>query len=1153
MPTYEYIPPRRGVLSRAVASVAGPAPRRGTFVDVDGITRADNPDNRRMDADLRTFRQNYPELARAARAGNLRGSVSAPPRRNILERYVEHVDDYLHHTSYPALAARAIERAIPVDRDYRAEMERQGANRGHYRARSTEQLQQERRDRRVQDERDWRELRDMREAADPSTADGTMSPFEVGLGITLNNPGAVRSIGARRIADIAGDLTGAAVSDPTNMISPGGSLPRQMLAQAVIGAAADLSLQGAENVEGTRDGIDPTEAIVSTLAGPAMVGLAHGIHRLSGRGADIAPEASRVSEPEPEVEAPVHETVASDGYEYEAPAVHSEPVSEDPLQSEAHPEATGAGTEAVTESVPADPEPAPVIDPEGIFREAAPTEDLSPLHEAETSAETPVDHTPDPEVVDRLTTALNDAQRSNLSQRELQTEARREKLRNVRGARAVSQGESGFHAELSQLKGELPRVDFDGVRHQFSQGDIDGLFDSVKNNSSLSIFDQINARAGLAGLLDGRLPTRSQIDLLSRVFPPDFIKSAMKNRSLMSRILQGTSNALNLPRSLMSSVDLSAPFRQGLFLVARKEFWSSFRSMFHQFGSERAFAGVMDDIRSRGTYPLMEEAGLSLSSLGHDLSAREEAFVSQWAEKIPVVGRVVRASERGYTGFLNKLRADTFDSLVRLSRDADVDFNRNPQALSDIASFVNNATGRGSLGKLSQAGPLLNGIFFSPKLMASRITLLNPAYYVTLSPVVRREAVKALLSTGAIATTILGLASAAGLNVETDPRSSDFAKIRAGNTRFDILGGFGQYITLAARMATNSTRHVNGEVNTLGQRYGADTRLDVLGQFLSSKESPVASYVTDYLRGSNIVGEPFNPASGAAERFIPMFLHDVYDEVKERGPEGLLTSAPGMFGVGVQTFNTPHGYDVYGRDFHDVPSTETDPAFLEVQRLNTEGGQLIGRPGRSVTIDGQRRRLSDEEYGQYERRAGEYIATTLRSEMASPDWIRMSDDDKREEVRSIARDMRANARDELFSGTIQSSDGYEYESGPATVASPSSAPTTSGVTYEYGGTPGQPVASAASIVLSLFPGVHINQEHRDPNSRLGRANPGSWHNQGRAAVDVRPIRGMTFEAFIQKIRDAGYDIIEDIDEVRHPSRNATGPHWHVVIRERGRE
>jgi hypothetical protein len=66
---------------------------------------------------------------------------------------------------------------------------------------------------------------------------------------------------------------------------------------------------------------------------------------------------------------------------------------------------------------------------------------------------------------------------------------------------------------------------------------------------------------------------------------------------------------------------------------------------------------------------------------------------------------------------------------------------------------------------------------------------------------------------------------------------------------------------------------------------------------------------------------------------------------------------------------------------------------------------------------------------------------------------------------------------------------------------------------------------------------------------LGRANPKSWHVRSNGAVDVAPIPGMTFDQFVGRIRRSGYNIIEAIDEVKNPSRHATGPHWHVVIGE----
>jgi hypothetical protein len=85
------------------------------------------------------------------------------------------------------------------------------------------------------------------------------------------------------------------------------------------------------------------------------------------------------------------------------------------------------------------------------------------------------------------------------------------------------------------------------------------------------------------------------------------------------------------------------------------------------------------------------------------------------------------------------------------------------------------------------------------------------------------------------------------------------------------------------------------------------------------------------------------------------------------------------------------------------------------------------------------------------------------------------------------------------------------------------------------------------VISSLFPEAEITEDVRDPNSKLGRENPNSDHIKTQNAVDVKPIPGMTFNDFIAKIHNNGHQIIEAIDEVNHPSKYATGPHWHVVV------
>lgn len=107
------------------------------------------------------------------------------------------------------------------------------------------------------------------------------------------------------------------------------------------------------------------------------------------------------------------------------------------------------------------------------------------------------------------------------------------------------------------------------------------------------------------------------------------------------------------------------------------------------------------------------------------------------------------------------------------------------------------------------------------------------------------------------------------------------------------------------------------------------------------------------------------------------------------------------------------------------------------------------------------------------------------------------------------------------------------------------APEPDGVTPSKGGA--SPVANARAVATSLFPDIQITDWRRDPNSDLGKANPGSWHNKTAAAIDARPIPGMTFDQYVKRYEDAGYRVIEKRDEVTNPSSHSTGPHWHVVL------
>lgn len=518
---------------------------------------------------------------------------------------------------------------------------------------------------------------------------------------------------------------------------------------------------------------------------------------------------------------------------------------------------------------------------------------------------------------ERLVEALEGAKKLTAQQKKLYSEERKSRLRDAYQAARAAPGEAGHRARMSALKGEMPKVDFEGVGNQFSKEDIEELFNDISNSDRLTGYEPVNAGEALRGLLEGKLPTPSQLTSLSKVFGTEVVKSLVKHKSTSAKAFDGLLNAINLPRSLMATADLSAPFRQGIFMVGRKEFWNNWKTMFKAFGSEDAFKGIQDEIKSRNTYPAMEDSKLAILDMDGDLTKREEDFISQWAEKIPLV----RRSGRAYTAFLNKLRADAFDNIYRKYTDMDI-----PISTTDLSRYINSATGRGDLGKLNSSAPLLNATFFSPRLIKSRVDLLTMAFdprtYMTLDPSVRKEAFSDLFKFGGIALTVLGLAKMGGAEVQDDPRSTDFGKIKVGNTRYDVLGGFGQYVTLAARIMTDSKLTNAGEEVELSSNkgYKADSRADVLSRFGRNKLAPIPAYVVNYLDGENVIGEEFEADKDAAKLAVPLMWQQMYETMQEEGyTKGAAMSIPGVFGVGVSTYGEKEP-----KETEDSPSENED-------------------------------------------------------------------------------------------------------------------------------------------------------------------------------------------------------------------------------------
>jgi hypothetical protein len=363
-----------------------------------------------------------------------------------------------------------------------------------------------------------------------------------------------------------------------------------------------------------------------------------------------------------------------------------------------------------------------------------------------------------------------------------------------------------------------------------------------------------------------------------------------------------------VPRALMSSFDLSAPGRQGLLMISRPEFWHAIPDMVTQFKNPEFFAQHQEMLRSRETFPVMQDSGLAITGMeGEALTAREEAFRSNLAEKIPVIGKVVMASERGYVGFLNDLRANVFDTQLQLFKESGLLAGdggaEDKKLLRDLAEWINTSTGRGKIGKWDPG--VINTVLFSPRLAMSRVQTFNPQYYWKLSPPVRQAALKANFAAAGIVLSLVSLAKLGGAQVTWDFRNSDAGKIRIGNTRIDLGGGHMQMLRFLTQIITaQKVNSETGKVTTLGQGQAWDqSRFDLLVNFLVSKEAPVASLVTDILKGKSGDGKPITWWNEVATRVVPLAIQDAYGMIGDLGPTGLVFAPLAFIGTGIQTYS----------------------------------------------------------------------------------------------------------------------------------------------------------------------------------------------------------------------------------------------------------
>lgn len=532
-------------------------------------------------------------------------------------------------------------------------------------------------------------------------------------------------------------------------------------------------------------------------------------------------------------------------------------------------------------------------------------------------------------VITKLHKALEDSGPLNEKQLEINTAERAKKFASAKSVDITDSGSANKF--MSNLAGKHAKVSMEPL--QLDQPDVDTLHSMIGEALKADVIDTPEAAqtiTALRSMLEGGVPNKSQIQVLERVFGEGIaerIPSQQTGRQLITK-------AISIPKSIVSSLDLGFPFRQGINSVGRKEWFGMLKPAIEAYASEGGKDKWMEAIKSEPLFDLAKRSGLPIGDV-IGAGREEHAVINMLGGKtVPyggILGKTVNKvadtvakapgivnSNRAYSIAAAKLRMDLFKtqyadygrlyqttkSLAGSNKDllksAELLNPNNLYRSKQIADGIAIATGRGRLGKLEPIAEELNATLFAPRLMSARFQtikkLLNPITYSSTDPVMRKDAIKQLVSITGTALTSAALMKQAGGEVELDPRSTDFLKGKIGKTRFDLGGGYLQYIVPTAKLIGYSTGHPGTK----------QTGADVIERFFTNKASPIASVFISFMRGRDATGKKVdftNPSpfeNTAMEAIIPFMIQD-FKDLAEEDPSLLPALIPGaMMGGSVE-------------------------------------------------------------------------------------------------------------------------------------------------------------------------------------------------------------------------------------------------------------
>jgi hypothetical protein len=337
------------------------------------------------------------------------------------------------------------------------------------------------------------------------------------------------------------------------------------------------------------------------------------------------------------------------------------------------------------------------------------------------------------------------------------------------------------------------------------------------------------------------------------------------------------SETAGVAKAMKAALDLSGTLRQGIKMLFTHPtiWWESTAKEFKAAWDSLGGKNVMDSLHS---WVVSDPEYNNMVRDKLDVNVMEEARPSHWPARIPVLGRLFKASDDAYTTFMLTNRVLAYKHYTAIARASGFTETTG----MGIGELANSLTSRGNLGRLEPIAGTINNVMFAPKnLKANWDVLTAHAFSKDMSSFARKEAAVNLVKIISGTAATLALAEIFWPDsVDKDPRSTDFGKIKIGDTRFDVSGGMAGIATLAMRILPTendgkwsewSKSSTTGKMTDLrAAKWGQGTGKDVIFNFFENKASPAVSVVKEILEGKDFQGKPITATGELSNLLMPL-------------------------------------------------------------------------------------------------------------------------------------------------------------------------------------------------------------------------------------------------------------------------------------------